>query len=76
MPLVAANVALLWPAETLTLGGTVNDPLLLPKPTIVVIAAALFKNTVHVLDALLPSEVGEQDTELSCAGALPVSVKD
>ena len=76
MPVVAANVALLWPAEMLTLGGTVNDTLLLPRPTMVVIGAALFKNTVQVLDALLPSEVGEQDTEVSCAGALPVRVND
>ena len=38
------------------------------------LVAALFNETVQVLDALLPSDEGEQDTELSCAGALPVSV--
>jgi hypothetical protein len=37
--------------------------------------AALFNDTVQVLDALLPKEVGEHDTEESCAGALPVTVK-
>jgi hypothetical protein len=38
--------------------------------------AFLFKDTVQVLDALLPNADGEQDTEDSCAGALAASVKD
>ena len=59
-----------------TLGGTVNDPLLLLRDTTVELTAALFKDTVQVLEALLPRAVGEQDTEVSCAGALPASVKD
>jgi hypothetical protein len=67
-------VALLWFAVMLTLAGTVNDALLLLSETVVELAAALFRDTVQVLDALLPSELGEQDTEVSCAGALPVSV--
>ena len=71
---VAANVALLWVAPTVTLPGTVNDPLLLPKVTTLALVAALFKVTVQVLDALLPRLEGEQDTDDSCAGAFPVSV--
>ena len=37
-------------------------------------AAALFNVTVQVLDALLPSADGEQDTDKSCAGAFAVRV--
>ncbi len=71
---VAAKVALLWDAPTVTLAGTDNDPLLLPKVTTLPVAAALFSVTVHVLDALLPKLEGEQDTDESWAGAFPVSV--
>jgi hypothetical protein len=71
---VAAKVALLWVAATVTLAGTVSDPLLLLKVTVAALVAALFNETVQVLDALLPNEEGEQDTEVSCAGALAVSV--
>ena len=39
------------------------------------LVAALFNVTVQVLDALLPSVEGAQASELSCAGALAVSVK-
>ena len=72
--MVAAKVALLWVAPTVTLAGTVNDPLLLPKVTMLPLAAALLSVTVHVLDALLPKLEGEQDTDESCAGVFPVSV--
>jgi hypothetical protein len=72
---VAAKVALAWLTAMVTLAGTVNDALLLLKETIAALSAALFNETVQVLDALLPSEVGEQDTDKSCAGALAVSVK-
>ena len=72
--MVAANVALLWLALTVTLAGTVKDPLVLLKVTTLALAAALFKVTVQVLDALLPKLEGEQDTDVSCAGAVPVSV--
>jgi hypothetical protein len=37
--------------------------------------AALFNETVQVLDELAPRAEGEHDIELSCAGALAVSVK-
>ena len=76
VPELAVKGALLWFAETVTLAGTVNAPMLLLNETVVALAAALVKDTVQLLDALLPSDVGEQDTELSCAGALPVSVND
>jgi hypothetical protein len=72
---VAAKVALLWLSATVTLAGTVSEALLLPKETTIALVAALFSETVQVLDALLPSDEGEHDTEESCAGALPVSVK-
>jgi hypothetical protein len=69
------KVALLWPAATLTLAGTVNVPLLLLKETVVVPLAAWFNDTVQVLDALLARADGEQDTEESCAGAFALRVK-
>ena len=72
--MVAEKVPLLWDAPTVTLAGTDNDPLLLPKVTMLPLAAALFSVTVQVLDALLPKLEGEQDTDESCAGAFPVSV--
>jgi hypothetical protein len=60
---------------TVTLAGTVNAALLLPKVTIAALVAALFNETVQVLEALLLNDEGEHDTEESCAGAFPVSVK-
>jgi hypothetical protein len=74
VPVVAANVALLWLAPTVTLAGTVSDPLLLLNVTPTALAAALFNVTVQVLDALLPRLEGEHDTDESCAGALAVRV--
>jgi hypothetical protein len=74
VPVVAANVALLWLAPTVTPAGTVSDPLLLLKVTPTALAAAIFNVTVQVLDALLPKLDGEQDTDESCAGAFPVRV--
>jgi hypothetical protein len=58
-----------------TLAGTVSDPLLLLKETIVAPVAALFNETVQLVEELLPSDVGEQESDVSCAGALPVRVK-
>jgi hypothetical protein len=74
VPVVAAKVVLLWLAPTVTLAGTVSDPLSLLKVTPTALAAALFNVTVQVLDALLPKLEGEQDTDESCAGALAESV--
>ena len=74
VPVVAAKVALLWLAATVTLAGTVSDPLLLPKVTTAALVAALFRLTVQVLDALLPKLEGEHDTDDNCAGAFAVRV--
>jgi hypothetical protein len=66
---------LLWFAAIVTVGGTDSDALLLFMETMTALIAALFNETVQLVDELLPSDVGEHDTELSCAGALAVSVK-
>jgi len=75
IPEVAVKVALLWPDATTMLAGTVSNTLLLASATVAALLAVLFKATVQVLDALLPSVEGAQATELSCAGALAVTVK-
>ncbi len=64
-PEVAVKVALLWPSATVTLAGTVSNPLLLASVTVAALGAALFKVAVQVLDALLPKVEGEQASELS-----------
>jgi hypothetical protein len=69
------KVAVLWADATTTLAGTVSNPLLLASATVAALMAALLKVTVQLLEELLPSVAGAQATELSCAGALPVSVK-
>jgi len=74
VPEAAAKVALLCPVTTATLVGMESSPLLLTSATIAVLVVVVFKVTVQVLDALLPKVEGEQATELSCAGALPVAV--
>lgn len=75
VPEAAVKVALLWPDATTTLAGTVSDALLLKSATVAALAAALFKVTVQVLDELLPSVEGAQANDVSCAGALAVTVK-
>jgi hypothetical protein len=64
-PEVAVKVALLWPNATVTLAGTVSNPLLLASETVAALRAALFKVTVQVLDALLPRVEGAQASEES-----------
>jgi hypothetical protein len=59
------KVALLWPNATVTLAGTVSNPLLLASETVAALRAALFKVTVQVLDALLPRVEGAQASEES-----------
>ena len=71
---LAAKVALVCPETTATLVGMESNPLSLTSATITVLVAAVFNVTVHVPDALLPRVEGEQASELSCAGALPVAV--
>jgi hypothetical protein len=71
---VAGKVAVFWFVATVTLAGIVNAALLLFKEIVELLKAALFKVTVHVLDALLPRVEGEQDMVESCAGALAARV--
>ena len=75
VPEVAVKVPLLWPNATVTLAGTVSNPLSLASETLAALRAALFNVTVQVLAALLPSVEGAQATDVSCAGATPLSVK-
>ncbi len=76
VPVVAEKVALLWPAGTDTLAGTVSAALLLLSDTGVIAAAAWFSDTVQVLEALLPRVDGvqERDVRFVCAGAVRLSV--
>lgn len=74
VPEVAVKVALPWPEATMTLAGTVSNPLLLESATVVALVAALFKVTVQVLVALLPRVEGTHASELSCAGATKLMV--
>ena len=74
VPEVAVKVALLWPDDTVTLAGTVSNPLLLASDTVAALVAALFNVTVQVLDALLPRVEGAQATDVSCAGAIRLKV--
>jgi len=75
VPEAAVKVALLWLAATTTLAGTVSDTLLLESAMVAALAVVLFKVTVQVLDELLPSVEGAHANEVSCAGALAVTVK-
>jgi len=72
---VAEKLALVDPVGIVKLEGTVSVGLLLDRAMLTVMLAALFKDTVQVVEELLPSEEGEHDTEESCAGALAASVK-
>jgi hypothetical protein len=74
VPVVAAKVTLLWFAAMVTLAGTCNAPLLLLNAIGLAVRAALFNETVHVLDELLPKLEGEHDSDDICAGAVPVRV--
>jgi hypothetical protein len=65
IPEVAVKVALLWFDATVTLAGTVSNPLLLASDTVAALVTALFNVTVQVLDALLPRVEGEQATDVS-----------
>jgi len=58
-------VALLWPDATVTLAGTVSNPLLLASDTVKALAAAVFNVTVQVLNALLARVEGAQASEVS-----------
>ena len=73
VPEVAVKVALICPEATVTVGGTVSNPLVLASDTIAALVAAWFKVTVQVLDPLLPSVEGAQVSDVSCAETLAVA---
>ena len=75
VPLVAVKVAVLWPAATVTLAGTGRVAELLASVTETGLAVTWLSDTVQVVLALLPRFEGEQETEVSWAGALAASVK-
>ena len=74
LPEFAVKVAVLWPDATVTLAGTVSNPLLLARETAAALVAALFNVTVQVLEALLPRVEGEQPTDVRVAGATRLKV--
>jgi len=59
------KVALLWPDDTVTLAGTVSNPLLLASETVAALLTALLKLTVHVAEELLPRLEGAQAMDVS-----------
>src|SRR5579864_7588027 len=77
LPETASNVALTWPAGTVTLAGTVSNVLLLAIDTTESLGAAAFKLIEHLPDLLLVIAEGEQDSDLGCpfAAALALRVK-
>ena len=68
VPAVAVNVPLLKPVPMVMLPGTLSIPVLLDKPTVAVLNAALFSVTVQVELCPLPSVDGEQFTPDNWAG--------
>jgi hypothetical protein len=68
VPVEAVKFALLWPAATVTLAGTVTAAFPLAKDTEVALVAALFNVTVQLLLALLLNDDGEQASDVSCGG--------
>jgi hypothetical protein len=69
-PAVALNVAVVAPAATVTVPGTVSEALLLPSVTLEPPAGAVVvKATVHVLTALCPRLVGLHATPDTSTGA-------
>jgi hypothetical protein len=76
VPAVAVKVALLCPAPTLTVAGTLNSlPLELTNITVTAAGVTMFRVTVQVLVALMFSVVGAQLT-LAGWGAVAESVND
>jgi len=76
VPEAAVNVALLCPDATVTLAGTVSNPLLLARLTAAALVTAWFNVTVQVLDALLARVEGAQATDVSCTGAGAVALSE
>ena len=78
VPAVAVKVPLLALVATVMLAGTVSTPVLLDKPTVIVLNAALFSVTVQVALCPVPNVLGEQLTLDNCAGEtmLKVAVRE
>ena len=69
-PAVALNVAVVAPAATVTVPGTVSNALLLPSVTLEPPVGAVCVNVnVHVLTALCPTLVGLHATVDTSTGA-------
>ena len=69
-PAVALNVAVVAPAATVIVPGTVSKALLLPSVTLAPpVGAVCAKVTVHVLTALCPRLVGLHATPDTSTGA-------
>src|SRR5436190_7160692 len=60
LPEIASKVASVWPAGTVTLGGTVSNVLLLAIETNESVVRAVAKATEHLPDAWLDIALGEQ----------------
>jgi hypothetical protein len=68
VPAVAVKVPLLALVAIVMLAGTPRTPVLLDKPTVVVVSAALFSVTVQVALCAVPNVLGKQLTVDNCAG--------
>jgi hypothetical protein len=69
VPVVAENVALLWPANTVALDGTLRPALLLCSETAVLKVTVWFTETVQVVEEFWPMLEGEQFTDVSVVAA-------
>jgi hypothetical protein len=69
VPVVAENVALFWPANTVALDGTLRPELLLCSETVVLKVTVWFNETVQVVEVFWPMLEGEQFTEVSVVAA-------
>jgi hypothetical protein len=74
VPVVAENVALLCPDNTVTLELTLSAALLLCSETDVLEGADSFRETVHVDVALDPSVEGVHETVVSATGGSSVKL--
>jgi hypothetical protein len=68
-PVVAEKPAVLCPANTVTLAGTVSATLLLCSVTVVLDVAAWFRVTVQADEEFAPIMVGVQPTDISIVAA-------
>jgi len=74
-PDVASKLALLWPAGTVTLGGTESNGVLLAMTTTESEVAGAFNVTAHLPDLLLDIADGEQCTDFGCPFVAPCAVR-